>query len=263
MGEGDPRFAAPEGALKRGLWPTEQARMAILPFVLFGLAWAALVAVLVVKGRAKREARRRALEGLGFVPCPSESQDLVEQVTRHENDSQYRYRIREPFRTSLLGKPVWFYEKERARQGKVVAARELRFPLARPSPDALVLFFKPSALAPGTTVTRIGSLATEGWDSQPDDLTRLEIPIDLQGSNLIGVLGPRGASLYDLIDAKDLATLQPVGDLGVSSVHCRGSWCSFGGHTTRIEIDLEGLWPIVQQLTGSETTETTEGRSPR
>ena len=61
-------------------------------------------------------------------------------------------------RTSLDGKSVWFYTKERARQGHVVVAHEFRFPLERNSCEGLVLFFKPSALRPGTSATLIGSL---------------------------------------------------------------------------------------------------------
>jgi len=112
-----------------------------------------------------------------------------------------------------------------------------------------VLFFKPSALRPGTSATLIGSLATSGWDAQPDDLTRLEVPVELLESNLIGILAPANASLFDLIDAKDLAVLQPVADFGILVVHCRGGWCSLASSTTRMDLDLERLWPLIQQLT--------------
>lgn len=132
-----------------------------------------------------------------------------------------------------------------------VAAHELRFPLDRPSSERLVLFFKPSALRAGTTATLIRSLATAGWDAQPDDLTRGEIPVDLEGGNLIGVLAPPGASLYDVIDAKQLAALQQVGDFGVLVVTCRGRWCSLASSTTRMDLDLERLWSLVQQLVTS------------
>ena len=35
-----------------------------------------------------------------------------------------------------------------------------------------------------------------------------------RGRHLIGVLGPARASLYELIDARTLDALEPVGDLG-------------------------------------------------
>lgn len=222
--------------------------MELLPFIVLGIAFVALAVWVVRKGRADRAARIQALAGMGFDPCPSETEALAEQVTRHENNSEYRYRIEDPLKAPLGGRTVWFYSKERARQGSIVVAHEFRFPLHRSSSEGLVLFFKPSALRSGTSATLIGSLATGGWDSQPDDLTRLEVPVELQQSNLIGVLAPAGASLYDLIDPKDLAAMQQVADFGVLVVSCRGDWCTFASSTTRMELDLENLWPIIRQL---------------
>jgi hypothetical protein len=220
----------------------------LLPFVVFGIAFAGLVAWLLAKERAERASRMRALGRLGFAPCPEETDALAEAVARHENESGYHYRIADPMRASVEGHPIWFYEKERARRGSGVAAYEVRLPLECCSPEGLVLFFKPSALAPGTTATWIGSLATAGWDSQPDDLVRLDVPVDLQATNLIGVLAPAGASLYDLIAPKQLTALQPVADHGVLVVTCRDGWCSLATATTRTTLDIDGLWPIVRQL---------------
>jgi len=225
--------------------------MELVPFAAFGLAFAALVGWLVAKSRAGAKVRLDLLARMGFAPCPSEAGSLAEQVAQHENNSEYRYRVTDPMRASVGDEPVWFYTKERMRQGSIVAAHELRFPLERPSSEGLVLFMKPSALRAGTTATLIGSLATAGWDAHPDDLTRVEVPVDLEGSNLIGVLGPAGASLYDLIDAKHVAALGQVGDFGVLVVTCRGRWCSLASSTTRMDLDLERLWPLVQQLVAS------------
>ena len=226
--------------------------MEFLPFILFGVVFVALVAGIVVKGRANRAARAETLSRMGFAPCPAEAATLAAQVAQHETNAEFRYRVDDPMRASIDGKPVWFYAKERSRQGHVVVAHEFRFPLARVSSEGLVLFFKPSALRPGTSATLIGSLATSGWDAQPDDLTRTEVPVELQQSNLIGVLAPAGASLYDLIDSKHLAAMQPVADFGILIVSCRGDWCSFASATTRMDLDLERLWPVVQQLVTSD-----------
>jgi hypothetical protein len=225
--------------------------MELVPFVLFGVAFAVVVAWAVAKGRAAAAARARTLAEMGFAPAPSDAETLAAEVARQENNSEYCYRVSAPMRASVDGKPVWLYAKERARQGHVVSAHELRFPLRRPSTEGLVLFYKPTALASGTTATLIGSLATSGFDSQPDDLTRLEIPVDRKQGNLIGVLGPAHGSLYELIDAKALAALEPVGDFGALVVSCRGDWCSFASSTTRLDLDLVRLWPIVQQLVAS------------
>jgi len=225
--------------------------MELLPFILFGVAFAAVVAWAVTKGRGRAAARVRTLVTMGFAPAPADAETLAEEVSRHENNSEYRYRVSEPMRASVHGKSVWFYAKERATQGSIVSAHEFRFPLRRPSAEGLVLFYKPSALASGMTTTLIGNLATEGFDSQPDDLTRLEIPVDRKHGNLIGALGPTHGSLYELIDAKALAALEPVGDFGALVVVCRGDWCSLASSTTRMELDLVRLWPVVQQLVAS------------
>lgn len=112
----------------------------------------ALVVWFVARGRARTAARIRALGARGFAPVPSEAAALSEAVAQHENNSEFNYRVREPMRTSIGGKPVWFYGKERSSHESVVSAYELRFPLRRRSKDGVVLFYKPD-LASGTSAT--------------------------------------------------------------------------------------------------------------
>jgi hypothetical protein len=223
----------------------------LVPFIVFGVAFVALVAWFVAKGRARAAARARTLAALGFAAAPSEAAALSAAVAQAENNSDDNYRVVEPMRASVHGKPVWFYVKERSQQGSVVSAYELRFPLHRPSTEGVVLFYKPTDLASGTTATLIGDLATDGFDSQPDDLTRLEIPVDRKKGNLIGALGPAHRSLYDLIDADALDVLEPVGDFGALVVICRDDGCSVASSTTRTNFDLARLWPIVERLMAS------------
>lgn len=225
--------------------------MKFVPFIIFGVALLALVLWLVAKGRARAAERVRMLGRMGFAPAPTEAAALSEAVTQHENNSEFRYRVSDPMRATVDGKPVWFYEKQRSSHGSVVSAYEFRFPLRRPSKDGVVLFYKPTALASGTSVTLIGSLATEGFDSQPDDLTRIEIPVDRKKGNLIGALGPAHSSLYDLIDTTALAALEPVGNFGALVVICRDEWCSVASSSTRMDIDVSRLFPIVEGLVAS------------
>jgi len=222
--------------------------MELLPFVLFGVAFAAVVAWAVAKGRAAAALRARTLGEIGFTPASSDAETLAAELARHENNSEYRYAVLEPMRTRIDGRPVWFYTKERARQGWTVSAYEFRFPLRRPSAEGLVLFYKPTALASGTNVTLRGSLASDGFEPRPGDLTRLEIPVDSRQGNLIGALGPAHSSLYELIDTKVLAALEPVADHGALVVNCRGGWCGLASSTIRTHFDVAELWPIVRQL---------------
>ena len=265
--------------------------MEMLPFIVFGIAFLALVVWMVVRGRradaARKErlqalgfvpcpdeaaslvekvrelvaldraarrsrasdaARKERLQALGFAPCPDEAESLVEKVTQLENNSEYRYTVERPHRASLRAQPAYYYSKFRHRQGSIVGADELLIPLRRPSPAGLTLFVKPTGVPAGTATKLIGAVATGAWDSQPDDLQKLEIPVDLQHTNLVGILGPSGASLYDLIDPATLSALQHVGDHGALVVMCRGQWCSLAATSPRMPLDLDKLWPLVSGL---------------
>lgn len=222
--------------------------MEMLPFVVFGVAFLALVVWAVRRGRAADAARSERLRALGFSPCPDEVAFLEEKVTWLENNSEYRYTVENPHRASLRGQPAYHYTKGRHRQGHIVAADEILIPLRRPSPQGLMLFVKPTKLAAGTASDLIGAVATGAWDSQPDDLSRLEIPVGLQRTNLIGILAPSGGSLYDLIEPGTLSGLQHVGDHGALVVTCRGEWCSLASTSARMPLDVDKLWPLVSGL---------------
>ena len=224
--------------------------MEMLPFVVFGIAFLALVVWMALRGRASAAARKERLQALGFTPCPDEAASLIDKVTRLENNSEYRYTVERPYRASLRGQPAYYYSKFRHRQGSIAGADELLVSLRRPSPQGLMLFVKPTELPAGTASTLIGAVATGAWDSQPDDLEKLEIPVDLQHTNLIGILAPPGTSLYDLIDPATLSALQQVGDHGALVVMCRGEWCSLAAASPRMPLHLDKLWPLVSGLGG-------------
>jgi hypothetical protein len=219
-----------------------------LPFVLFGLAFLALVVWLTKRNRQASAVQSQKLEQMGFTPCPEEADPLVDRVTRLENNAEYRYRVQNAMRAATGGKTIYFYAKSRHRQGQVVATDEFLFPLKRPSQQGLMLFVKPTSLPEGTATKLIGVVATGAWDSQPDDLSRLEIPSELKGTNIIGALGPTGCSIYDLIDANALTSLQTVGDCGALIVMCRGEWASFASLGARMPFDLDKIWSVLQQL---------------
>ena len=224
--------------------------MELLPFGLFGLVFVALIVWFVRMARADRKKRLETLARLGFAPCQSDAERelLVGEITRFEHNAAFRYRVDDPMRAPLGTDPVWFYIKERSRQGSVVAAPEFRFPFCRDSSDGVVLFFKPSNLRSGTSATLIGKMTTSGWDSQPDDLTRLEVPPDLGQTNLIGILAPAGASLFELIDPKSLATLECVADHGIMEVRFRDGWCCFSSSSTRMKLEIDRIWSIIEAL---------------
>ena len=109
-------------------------------------------------------------------------------------------------------------------------------------------FVKPTGLQAGTATRLIGAVATGDWDAQPDDLNKIEIPLDLQGTNIIGALGPHGASFHDLIDSQTVPLMQRMGDAGVMTVMCRDMSCSLSSPSARMPFTLEKLWPLLERL---------------
>jgi hypothetical protein len=220
----------------------------LLPFLLFGLAFVGLVVWLTLKDRAAGAARRRKLAELGFVPCPERAGFLAETVAQLENNSEYRYSVEDPMQAPLGEQTAHHYSKSRSRSGQIVVADELLFPLKRSSSAGVVVFVKPTSVPAGTATKLIGAVATGGWDSQPDDLKKLDLPVDLQNTNVIAALGPPQSSLYDLLDASILSVIQQVGDCGALLVMCRGERCSLASTSQRMPLDVAKLWSLIGSL---------------
>jgi hypothetical protein len=206
--------------------------MSAIPGYSLALIGAALAIPLVVWGvRAHREnqrARKAELERLGFRPCPDRKSWLEAALASIENNQEYRYEVREP--RKLAGdSAVYYYTKvrdERHPRDHAFVEEEVLFTLKRLSRDGVVLVVKPSSLKHGFATRALSAVAAGPWDTQPDDLARLEIPADLQGGNLVAAMGPPGARLYDLVDAGTLAVFLNAAGAAVISVCCRDEWCT-------------------------------------
>lgn len=222
--------------------------MELLPFILFGLVFAAVIVVIVIRGRASRAARLQRLAEMGFSPAPEETEALAEKIAWLENNAGYHYSVAKPTRANLSGKDVYFYQKSRHRSGSIYVAEELLLPLSRPSEAGLMLFVKPSGIPAGTATKLIGAVATGAWDAQPDDLSKLELPVDLQGTNLVGAMGPAGASLYDLIDADQMSRMLGAGDCGAFIILCRGELCSTSSPSHQMPLDLDKAVAFIRDL---------------
>jgi hypothetical protein len=220
----------------------------LLPFAAFAVLMAAVVGWFVRKDRADKAARARKLATMGFVPCEDEIQSLAETITRLENNAEYHYNVESPQRAKLGEHMAYYYTKNRKRSGYTVASEEFLISLKRPSKGGLMLFVKPSDVPAGTATDMIGAVATGAWDSRPDDLVELDLPRDLGKTNLVGALGPRGSSLYDLIDSQKLTLLQQAGDCGAFIVTCRDDLCAFTSPSQRMPLDLDRVRGIVEQL---------------
>ncbi len=220
----------------------------LLPFIVFGIAFAALVVWLVLRDRAKDAAREQRLLEMGFVKVDAVSEGLMETVTTLENNAEFRYKVEDPMRGTAGSKVVYFYTKTWSRSGYTNVAEELLFQMQRPSAEGMMLLIKPGDIPVGTATRMIGAVATGAWDSQPDDLGKIEVPIDLKDTNLLGVLGPAGSSLYSLMDAQTVSILQGAGDCGALIVNCRGQWCSFTSTGSFMPLDLDKALPLIGLL---------------
>jgi hypothetical protein len=206
------------------------------PIALVALVVIGLLTWSVARHRRRRLALDAMLGQLGFRQCPDRTRWLEETVTAIECNRDYRYEIRDPRR--LAEEPhVYYYVK--VRHGRRAdqdadAEEEILFRLKRPTAGALVLMVKPSSLRSGLATRMLGALAAGPWDAQPDDLTRLELPLDLRDTNLLAALGPPGARLYDLVDSPTIGTLQGIGDAGGMSVRLRDGWCSIASASAEI-----------------------------
>jgi hypothetical protein len=148
---------------------------------------------------------------------------------------------------------VYYYVKRCGRAGdeEPRVEEEMLFAVKRPSPGGLVLIVKPSSLASGLATRMLGALATSPWDVQPDDLHRLELPADLKETNLLGALGPPGASLYDLVDAGTLSVVQDLGDAGGMFVRFRGAWCTVASTSSQIPFRVDELVARIRPVLGA------------
>ena len=203
--------------------------------VLAGVVLVAVaLAVWVFTARRKqRKAQEERLDRVGFRPCPDEKSTLEALANRVKSDRGHQYRVEQPRR--LAAEPaVYYYVKLRDTQHadeEPHAGEELLFRVRRRSNAGVVLTVKPSSLAPGLATRMLGAVATGPWATQPDDLVRMELPADLKDTNLLGALGPPGASLYDLVDASILSVVQGIGDAGAMTITLRDDWCAVeAGH---------------------------------
>ncbi len=213
-------------------------------FALVGLTvWIAVAA------RTRRRAQQTALEQLGFVPCPEKKAWLEETIAGIENNKGYRYEVREP--RQLRGEPaIYHYVKVRhdSSNDDPMVEEEILFPLKRASAGGLVLTVKPSAVAPGLATRLLGTLAAGPWDSQPDDLERIEVPLDLKNTNLLAALGPAGSTLYDHINSGALTVMQGLGDAGAMIVRARDSWCIVASTGRQVPFQVSDIIARIRPL---------------
>jgi len=221
---------------------------ALLGFSLLVLAIASMIIWSIVKHSKKQKALKNLLGNIGFAPCNEEQKALAEKVTFIENNSEYTYSVRKPMKVLQGDTHVYFYNKERRRSGDYDVSEEFLFTVERNRKLPFIIYLKPASLKEGIATKLIRSVVTMGWDSQSDDLVKIELPADLQSSNILGVMGPKNCSFYDLFDSNVLSLLLRGADNDVFIIRCRDNLCSIESPLAAQIKNHEKIWSYTQLL---------------
>jgi len=220
----------------------------VLGISLLVLAIAGLIIWSMVKHSKKQKVMKSLLLNIGFAPCDEEKKALAEKVTFIENNSEYTYSVRKPMEVSQGNTHVYFYIKERRRSGDLDVSEEFLFTVERNKKLPFTIYLKPTSLAEGIGTKLIRSVVTMGWDSQSDDLVKIDLPEDLQSSNILGVMGPKNCSFYDLFDSNALSLLLRGADNDVFIMHYRDNLCSIESPLALQIKNHENIWSYIQLI---------------
>ena len=201
-----------------------------------------------IKNSKKEKALKKLLTNIGFVSCDKEKKALAEKITLLENNSEYAYSVRKPMKVTQGDSHIYFYIKDRRRRGDLDVSEEFLFTINRKTNLPFQIYLKPTSLEEGMTTRLLRSVTTTGWDSQSDDLVKIELPPDLQNSNILGVMGPKDCSFYDIFDSTALSLLVHGADNDVFTIRYRGNLCSTEFPLVGYEKNYEKIWSFIQLL---------------
>jgi len=217
----------------------------------FSLLVLTIVGVIIwgmVKDGKKEKALKNLLANIGFAPCDNEKEALAEKVTFLENNSEYAYSVKKPMKVSQGDTHVYFYTKDRRRRDDLYVSDEFLLTINRKTSLPFQIYLKPTSLKEGRATSLLRFVTTTGWDSQSDDLVKIELPADLGKSNILGVMGPKDCSFYDLFDSDALSLLVHGADNDVFTIRCRGNLCSIESPLAGYKCDYEKMWYFIQLL---------------
>lgn len=220
----------------------------LIGFFLLMLVVVGLIVWGMIKHGKREKAQKEFLANLGFAPCEEEKKQLAEKITQLENNSEYSYSVRKPMKVSVGGVQVYFYTKDRRRRGDLQVFEDFFLSISRKTDLPFQIFLKQGSLEEGIATKLMRSAVTTGWDSQSDDLTKVELPAHMKENNILGLMGPRGSSVDDLFDTSALALLERGGDHDVFNIRCRGNFCSIETPLTGHKVDYEKVWSFIQLL---------------
>jgi len=212
------------------------------------VAVAGLVVWSVLRRAKTEKERNRFLANAGFTPCDAEKDALAKKIGLLENNSEYTYSVRTPMKLRSGEGTAYFYTKERRRRDDLYVAYEFMFTVNRKKTFPFQVYLKPGSVKEGMATELLRSTVTGGWDTQADDLVKIDLPVELQKSNILGVMGPGGVGFHDLFDSGAVSLLGHAGDSGVTVIRCRGDICSIENPPAGIGWNYEKVWSFIRDL---------------
>lgn len=220
----------------------------LIGFSLLMLAIVGLIVWGTVKHSKRDKAQKILLAKLGFAPCNKEIEVLTEKITLLENNSEFAYSVRNPMKASQGDTHVYFLTKDRRRKGNLIVFEDFLLTINRRTSLPFQIYLKPSSVKEGMATKLLRSTTTTGWDSQSDDLVKIELPANLQSSNILGLMGPKGCSFYDFFDSIAIRLLIHGADNDVFTIRCRENLCSIETPLVGHKQDYEKIWSFIQRL---------------
>jgi len=218
----------------------------------------AVIAVLlvfgIVAGAKKQMALNKKMEAFlkanGFESCKERSEYILAMVRSLGQCREERtFSIRNPKRAKFQGKEVFFYEKHRYTTGRnIILFEEFLFPFNRKSDKPVVIYLGAREL-PDIFKKSLMGLENGVYDScRHDMLKKLEIPRALHGGSVLAAFGPPGASLFDLLDSKELTIVQSGADCGAFVFMAYKNMASVCCMTKYMNLDIDVFWNYIRQL---------------
>jgi hypothetical protein len=218
--------------------------------LLLGIPLVVAAGVILAVSSSVRESgsRRRFLLQNGFTSCRDDKDALEARVRELIGDPRTCIQVLCPHRRLLQGRPVHFFTLHQRRDGQDgSAARVFLLALPRRTDLPCLLFLKPEGLKEGWVTRGLRALIKVRSGNCAGGLAPLRLPEGPEPGNLLGAVGPRGASIHDLIDRAALRVLLDGGGAGFLTVHLRGNDCLLE-HPINMRWDLDQAWAFITRL---------------
>ena len=214
----------------------------------FTLGVGALVVKLILDERAQRGKRAAAMQALGFTDCPDHIdhiEDMIAFLSGDNSKSARTHTVSHPMLRQSNGERIYYIWIKESRSGDSTAWVEtFLFPFARrvEQPVALMLSTQKTQ---AKIMKFVLGLAARMFGER---FTLLDMPRELEGSHILGAFGPRGCSLYDLLDSSVLSQVQHGAELGVNTFRAYQDWAAVSLDPKQKKADTAQVWPFIERL---------------